>query len=487
MIKFVIDKNNITPFPHYWEMCVGSSNAYTALREDYRKQLKRAHEELGFKYVRFHGLLDDRMSTLIMKKTYTGEELGLVYNFVNIDNIFDWLLDHGMKPFIELGFMPTAIAKSDRTVFHYKGNISPPKAYEQWEELIKRLVEHLIERYGLEEVRTWFFEVWNEPNLFFFFDGDQNEYFKLYESTARTIKKIDNKLKVGGPATSCNAWIKDTVEYCADNNVPLDFISTHHYPTDDPLWTSGLDALEFFKSKSGKERVYHRGVLRKMTEQVRKEAGDYPVYFTEWNTSAMTNDQQHDEPYAAAMVAKTLVDNDGLVEGYSFWTFSDIFEEHGQLAGAYHGGFGLQTYAGVAKPTYRAFQLFHKLGDRRLGLSCSQENTTVEMIATKTDFGYACVVYNHEIIDEPIREESVRLHLEGLGKIRSVTVKRVDDTHANAKALWLEEGSPEYISRELLERLHQASELITEEIKVGDTLDLTIPPHGVVAIDITTC
>ncbi len=484
MIEFKLIVDKVKDFPHYWEMCVGSSNAYTALREDYRNQLKRAHEELGFKYVRFHGLLDDKMSTLIMKKDHYGNNLGLVYNFVNIDNIFDWLLDNGMKPFIELGFMPTAIASGDRTVFHYKGNITPPKDYDEWEELISKLTHHLIDRYGLEEVRSWFFEVWNEPNLFFFFDGDQKEYFKLYESTARTIKSIDPELKVGGPATSCNAWVKETVQFCKENSVPLDFISTHHYPTDDPLWASGMDIMDFFKSIASKNRVYHRGVLKKMTLQVREEAGDLPVYFTEWNTSAMTNDAQHDEPYAAAMVAKTLSDNDGLVEGYSFWTFSDIFEESGQLAGAYHGGFGLLTYAGVAKPVYRLFQLFHGLGNQRLKVESSKADSTVEIIATKTEKGYRVIAYNHNIIGEPIDEEKFSIDISNLGPIKSIEMQRIDDEHGNSKKLWVEQGSPEYISKEMVKQLHGASELTKETIENKEHLEWVIKPHSVVCIDI---
>lgn len=504
MVHFQINLDNTTPFPHYWEMCVGSCQAYTALREDYRQQLKRAHDELGFQYVRFHGLLCDQMSILVMKKDHAGNELGLVYNFVNMDNIFDWLLDNGMKPFIELGFMPSAIASGDRTVFHYKGNITPPKEYSAWETLIHRLTVHLIERYGLEEVRTWFFEVWNEPNLFFFFSGDKNEYFKLYESTARTIKRIDSQLKVGGPATSCNSWVKDTVDYCRENNVALDFISTHHYPTDDPLWASGMEIMEFFQSGLADKRTYHRGILQKMTQKVKEEAGDLPVYFTEWNTSAMTNDDTHDEPYAAALIAKTLVDNDGLVEGYSYWTFSDIFEESAQLPGAYHGGFGLQTYAGIAKPAYRLFQLFHGLGTERVHVSrtmaaevslekegqvenegsLEQEDCCVEMIVTKTKDGYRMIAYNHNIIGEPITDESVVIHLEDLGEINEIHLQRIDEAHANAKVQWTQMGQPEYLSREQVTRLHEASELNEELMEVKNEVRFTIPPYGIVAIDL---
>lgn len=484
MIKFRFNTEDITAFPHYWEVCVGSSEAYTALREDYRKQLKRAHDELGFKYVRFHGIFDDRMSVLLMKKEHSGKELGLVYNFANIDNIFDYLLEIGMKPFIELGFMPSAIARGDQTVFHCQSNVTPPKAYEQWEELIRRFVEHLIDRYGIEEVKSWFFEVWNEPNLFFFFDGKKEEYFKLYEVSARTIKGIHPELKVGGPATSCNAWIKDTVDFCKNNDVPLDFISTHHYPTDDPLWKSGMDIMEFFQSDLSGNRIYERGVLKKMTKRVREEAGDYPVYFTEWNTSAMTNDNKHDEPFAAAMIAKTLADNDGLVEGYAYWTFSDIFEESGQLAGAFHGGFGLLTYYGIAKPAYRLFELFHGLGKERIGVWSDKEDTTVEALATKTDSGYRVIVYNHNIPEEPIKDETISLDLSVLIDKKTAVIYRIDESHANPKKIWQELGEPEYLKKNDVIKLHQASELVAHKIEFESELVLTVPAHGVIAIDV---
>ncbi len=486
MIKYTINKKEVTPFPHYWEMCVGSANAYTALRADYREQLKKAHDELGFQYVRFHGLFDDHMSTLLMKKDHMGNEFGLVYNFMNIDNIFDYLLEIGMKPFIELGYMPSAIASGDKTVFHYKGNITLPKDNGQWEELIRRFVTHIIERYGLEEVKTWFFEVWNEPNLFFFFDGDKNDYFKLYEVTARTIKSVDKNLKVGGPATSCNSWIKDFIEFCEGNDVPLDFISTHHYPTDDPLWSSGLDILDFYKSELSGKRDYERGVMKKMTQFVRDEAGSYPVYFTEWNTSAMTNDHKHDEPFASAMIAKILADNDGLVEGYSYWTFSDIFEESGQLAGAFHGGFGLQTYHGIPKPAYRLFELFHGLGTQRIAVGGMQEEGTVEMLATKTEDGYRLLLHNHNIPDNPIQEEMVRIELGSITSAREGIIYRIDEDHSNPKALWLDMGAPEYPSKEQVRMLCQASELSADTIALNEDgcIEISVPPYGVVAIDI---
>jgi hypothetical protein len=198
--------------PHFWEHTVGSDHASMALRADWREQMRRAHNELGFRHVRFHGLLCDDVGTLI------SEGDTLFYSFFNADQIFDFLLSIGMKPFVELSFMPSTLASGDKTVFHYRANVTPPKDYAQWSTLIRKLVAHWIERYGLAEVRQWFFEVWNEPNLDAFGSGKQDDYFKLYRYTVDAIKSVDSALKVGGPATAANAWIDDFIAFLRKAN-----------------------------------------------------------------------------------------------------------------------------------------------------------------------------------------------------------------------------------------------------------------------------
>ncbi len=210
------------------------------LREDVREHIRKAHRECGFTHLRFHGLFDDDMSVVFSPMMEFGEP---VISFYNIDSIFDFLLDTGMKPFVELGFIPTPFASGTQTCMHYKGNVTLPADYEKWNAFIRKFAEHLIERYGKEEVENWPFEVWNEPNLNFFFDGTQEDYFTLYENTVRALKAVDEKIKVGGPATSANAWIQEFIGCCEKNGVPLDFITTHHYPSDDPLSTMGKNGL----------------------------------------------------------------------------------------------------------------------------------------------------------------------------------------------------------------------------------------------------
>ncbi|HEY5367658.1 MAG TPA: glycoside hydrolase, partial [Hanamia sp.] len=302
-----------TNLTHFWEHTVGSSHATMALRADWQKQLTRCNRELGFRHVRFHGVLSDDMGTLV------DEENALVYSFFNADQICDFLLSIGMRPFMELSFMPSTLASGSAIVFHYKGNVTAPKDYDDWETLINKLVEHWVQRYGLPEVSEWFFEVWNEPNLDAFWKKTQADYFKLYHHTANAIKNVHKNLKVGGPATADNAWITEFMDYCDKNKVPADFISTHHYPTD-AFGKPGDDTItQLSKSK--------RSALQKEAKKVKKQAQAKPVYYTEWSTSSNPFDELHDMPYAACFIIKTVIEANGIVEGYSYWTFSDIFEE----------------------------------------------------------------------------------------------------------------------------------------------------------------
>jgi xylan 1,4-beta-xylosidase len=246
---------------------------------------------------------------------------------------------------------------------------------------------------------------------------------------------------------------------------------------------------EFFKKMGHLKRTYERGILKKMTLKARREAGDYPLIYTEWNTSAALEEAQHDESYAAALVAKALSDNDGLVEGYSFWTFTDIFEEMSQLPGVFHGGFGLQTYNGVAKPTYRIFELFHHLGYERLKVeSNASETDTVEVVATKTEDGLRLIAFNHNVLDEEIKDENITITIENMEEVKEIRISRIDEEYANPKKAWLEMGEPEYVNVQQLEKLDEASKLKEEncdfEVLNNNSirLSLNIPAHGVCGI-----
>lgn len=459
--------------PHFWEHTVGSDHAPVALRADWQSQLERCHNELGFQYVRFHGLLSDQMGTLV------GGQNQLIYSFFNIDRVFDFLLSIGMRPFVELSFMPTALASGKKTVFAYEANVTPPRDYKKWAALIHKLVSHWVERYGIGEVRNWFFEVWNEPNLKSFWSGTQRDYFKLYRYTAQAIKDVDSSLRVGGPASAKSEWIEDFVAFCQRNKVPADFITTHYYPTDG--FESDEDTeLQLFKSQ--------RGIMREVAQDTSRRALGRPVYYTEWNSSSDSRDPLHDESYAAAFVVSTIMEAKGLVEGYSFWTFSDISEEDYFPSAPFHGGFGLLNLHGIPKPTYRAFELLHKIGTEQFLVDGLHE--TVDCAVIGNGSTVTVLLTNHTTPGHSIETEQLEITLENVLEPKVVHIERIDAGHANPKLLWEQMGQPEYLTEKEVEKLHEASRLEKrkQRFKYEDrklVLKTDLPPHAVAAITIT--
>lgn len=521
MIKYNFNADSERkPLNRYWEFCIGSCHAATALREDYRRMLRRCHQELGFQYLRFHGLFNDDMS-VVGRPMFSDK---LVLSFANIDNIFDFLLSIGMKPFVELSFMPEVFKSSGTTIFHYKGNTSPPKDYDLWAWFIKEFVKHIISRYGRDEVRTWFFEIWNEPNLggdgspYGFWSGDMKEYFKLYKVTAQAVKDCDPALKVGGPATSNNAWIPEFKTFCESENAPLDFISTHHYPTDCVLGYGVEDSANFVNplplgdsdrinrvvamaAKGGEEfekfkKEYsvfqshlwehvERGVLTSMAKRAVKESEPYPLYYTEWGS---LGGMESDSSFGASFIAKTVLDNVNLVNGYSFWTFCDIIEESQQDSNEFYGGFGLMTQHGISKAPYRVFELLHSLSGEmytepyRVG--------TVDIYAVRND-GSACIQFiavNHNSLLHEISAEDIEIALGNVNAI-AADIRRVDDDNANACVKWIANGSPEYLTEGEINILKGVSEIKRRELKIirhGDTCSVkfSLPAMGTALINI---
>ena len=473
---FTCDTQSLTkPFPHIWKHTVGSGHATLALRADWQKQLARCHAELGFEQVRFHGILCDDMGTLI-------NEMGqLVYSFFNADQVCDFLLSIGMRPFMELSFMPSALASGDTVVFHYKANVTPPRDYAQWETLINRLVAHWVERYGITEVSKWFFEIWNEPNLNKFWTGTQADYFRLYQHSANAIKAVSPQLQVGGPATANSAWIPEFLAFCTQNNVPVNFLSTHHYLNDDFGQPGDGTTRQLSESR--------RGVLREEAAKVQQQVQGKPLYYTEWSISSIPFDELHDMPSAAAFIIKTVMEAQGYVQGYSYWTFSDIFEENYFNSTPFHGGFGLMNIYGIPKPAYRAYQLLHGLGEELLCHSGSHD--TIDVWVTKQANVVKVLVTNSTVPLHRVKTETITIRLANVKKIVYSYIEKIDESHANARAAWVTMGQPGSLNPTQVSDLEQASALVKEPIDIiylqdAITIDVTIGPQGTACITIET-
>lgn len=344
-------------FDHFFQKCVGSGHARLALHENYRQQIKTAVEELGFRYIRFHGLFHEDMA--VCRRDKEGK---LSFHFTYVDSVFDYLLSIGIRPFVELGFMPKTMASGDSTVFYWSANITPPNEYEEWYRLVFETVRHLVERYGMEEVKTWYFEVWNEPNHSGFFTGTIDDYFKLYDYAAKAVKDVAPELRVGGPATAGNAWVGELIAHCRNTGTELDFITTHTYG-------AGIDFDEYGEKCHfiDPKDCHVVGGVDKVYSIVRESSMPWlEIHYTEWSASSSSRDPVHDSYFSASYILSRLKQVQGHVDSMSYWTFSDVFEEGGPGDGEFHGGFGLLTQNGVKKPSYFAYQYLNMMKDIEL-------------------------------------------------------------------------------------------------------------------------
>lgn len=510
-----------TQLRHIWSACVGAGRAREALRADWQQQFTRSIRDIGFQRIRFHGLFHDDM--LVYRTTYGGgfgpdaELPEPVITFSYVDKVYDYLVDSGITPFVELGFMPSALATVKGNLFWWKANCCPPNDMDAWCDLVGQTVRHWEDRYGADEVRTWLFEVWNEPNLVpHFWTGTRSEYFDLYEATVRTIKAIDPELKVGGPSTSVfvpdarydgeyedrsveaataaaedpdalewkPVWIREFLEFCESRDLPVDFVTTHLYPTDNAFGANG-EMVPLARQVDAT-----RDDLEVMQSII---AGSrYPeaeLHVTEWSSSPSSRDFMHDTPFAATYITRTYLACTDLTDSLSYWTFSDVFEEGGGGIGPLHGGFGALNEQGIPKPTYHAFRMLSGLGDTVV------ESLPEGVITRKASGELSALFFNYpkemgrraigaaDTWEESRRWEevgtatTVSRRVLGLDPGATYRVETVGVGKADVQRRWIEMGSPINISREQEADLRRVGE-------DPETRTLTVGEDGILELDI---
>jgi xylan 1,4-beta-xylosidase len=438
--------------PKSFNMCIGAGRANEGLRADWQRQLKMAHDDCGFKYIRFHGLLSDDMG--VYSEDKTGKS---VYNWQYIDELFDYLLKIKMRPFVEIGFMPNALASGPQTIFWWKGNVTPPKDYVKWNALIKAMVEHWGTRYGESEVANWYFEVWNEPNLKDgFFTGTQQDYFKLYKETATTIKSVSSKYRVGGPATAGNAWIPETIDFAVKQKAPIDFISTHDYGVKQGFLDVTGDAGTVLSSD--KQQIV-KDMLQAKHQITSSPLPKLELHYTEWSASYTPSDPIHDSYHEAAYILNAVKGASSSLNSMSYWTFTDIFEEAGPRTTPFHGGFGLMNYQDIKKPAYFAFKYLNQLGDTQLqsadssSIICKDLKGNVQALVWDFTIDHPGDSVHNQVFykrDLPSKGKgSVNLVLEGLkpGKY-AVNVYKTGYGFNDPYSAYLKRGSPAQLSLE---------------------------------------
>ncbi|HEX7958429.1 MAG TPA: glycosyl hydrolase family 39 [Terriglobales bacterium] len=460
-----------TPFPHFWEQMFGSGRAVLALREDYRKDLDEVHGITGFQYVRFHGIFDDDNG--VYEEDSQGNP---VYNFSYVDQIYDGLLQRGVKPFVEIGFMPKKLAASPILhAFWYKPSPSPPKDYAKWDALVTAFTRHLIERYGTDEVSKWYFEVWNEPNIDFWAgEPKKSTYWELYDHTARAIKAVSARLRVGGPATAQAAWADAFIQHVSQAQAPADFVSTHVYANDSSQDVFGTD------ENIPRDKMVCRAV-KKVHDQIKASAKpDLQLIWSEYNASYKNEPDITDQVFMAPWLADTIRQCDGLVDIMSYWAFSDVFDEQGVVKEPFYGGFGLEAAGRLPKPAFNAFKVLHLLGDRRIPL------VSQRALATMRQKTLVLAAWNLVLPGTTGSPSSITFQLQGWSGSHKAKLYRVDSTHGSLLAKYDQMGRPRYPTQAQLSELRKAAQLGAPELKTfkGNQLSVDLPAQSLVVIEV---
>jgi len=462
-------------FPHFWERVFGSGRAILTLRESYRRDLADVKAATGFEYVRFHAIFHDEAGL------YDEDAQGRpVYNFSYIDQIYDGLRENGLRPFVELSFMPRKLAASLQPhAFWYKPFPSPPKDYDRWEQLVYQFARHLVDRYGLDEVAQWRFEVWNEPNIDFWTGNPkQSTYFELYDHAAAALKRVSPRLLVGGPATAQAAWVDDFIRHAMERHAPVDFVSTHVYGND-----SAEDVFGTHEQIPRSDMVAR--AVKKVYEQVKNSARpDLPIHWTEFNASYKNEVDVTDSPFLGPWLANTIRLCDGLATTMSYWTFSDVFEEQGVVKQPFYGGFGLIAAGRIPKAAFHAFALLHKLGTERIPADSDSAIAT-----RRSDGSLAIAVWNYAPPGAGGAPKETTLAIAGLKAGRRARISVVDREHGSALTAWEAMDRPAFPTLEQQRKLREAAKLPPAVIhslggRQPGTLTLTLAPQALALVEV---
>ncbi|RMI04979.1 GH39 family glycosyl hydrolase [Cellulomonas triticagri] len=472
----------VATFPDAWRACVGTGRTREVLHADYRDSLAVVQDEIGFAATRAHGILHDDMG--LVRPWSHGGASGTRYGFAYVDLVVDTWLDAGMDPFLELGFMPAALASGDQTQFWWRGNVTPPTDHDAWAGLVRALLRHLVDRYGVEQVRTWPVEVWNEPNLpVFWQDADEAAYHRLYDAAARAVKDVDADIPVGGPAVSPGAddWLPRFADHVAAAGVPCDFVSKHAY-TSGPAQHVPFGTHQTLRPPQDllTQFATPRALLASTA------LAGLPVHITEFSSSYRPDNPVHDTAYQAAYLAPVLAAGGDHVASFSYWTLCDVFEEEGVPTAPLHGGFGLLGHRQLRKPVFHLYAFAARLGTDVLARGDDH-------LVTRHPDGRVSALLWQPLDGTTVPEggHRVRLDLPAalVGPDAVVTERHVDAERGNARTAWQAMGSPLAPDRRALADLHDASvpALTVRRVAAAGgrvAVDVALGRHGIALVEV---
>ncbi len=474
-VEVAVDTNvSGEPLARPWQPMIGSerlsqllcadTSGGRVIGDELESALRRVHDEIGVSTVRAHAILHDDLGV------YREVDGVPVHDFSLIDEVYDRIMAIGLRPCVELGFMPRDLASDpEKTVFEYRGITSPPKDWDRWANLISDLVRHLMDRYGQEEVLGWDFEVWNEANLEVFWSSTRDEWMQLYDVTAAAIKGVDPRLAVGGPSSAAADWVDELFDHTSKSGAPVDFVTTHTY---------------------GNAPLDLRPTLARYGSTAR-------ILWTEWGVSPRHFHPVNDSVSSATFLLHGMRSSAGRLDALSYWVASDHFEELGRPPKLLHGGFGLITVGGIAKSRYHALHLLSQLGETQLPVSATGDGADglVQTWASRHEDGSLTILVWNHTLDQDKRSgddslaRAVRLHLEGLGDGATAEVTRLDADHGDVTTLAERLGVGDWPTDEQWDQLQAANTLVAEPVALqhalgGAMLELDVPQPSAVLVHV---
>ncbi|GFP74477.1 GH39 family glycosyl hydrolase [Clostridium fungisolvens] len=505
--SYVIELNSsVETFKKSWKKVLAFGRAAEGMREELRNQLRLVQKDIGFEYVRFHGILSDEM------RLYSEDGQGNAeYNFTYVDELIDFLLEIKLKPFIELGYMPDQLAAEKKYIFAWKANISFPKSINKWNKLIKTFVKHLIERYGRNEVQTWYFQICDQWS---YFNNEDRRYFEFFRETYSSVKQVETKLRVGG--TFDLQLLESYSCYLKDERIALDFIAVRTYSLLPIGKSDSLELINKFGKVSDDELILQNSIdyclyanesfiieyIDSFVNKIDKHKIDIKEFFiSEWNTTPSQKDLIHDTCFKASFFVKNIIANFNKVNGMAYWSFSDIFEETKASNNIFHGGLGFITNNGIKKPIYYAYQLMNRLGNSIIRkendfIATKNINNSIQILA----FNYCHFIDDkkqchskditlkdrYHVFDE--KNKNISFALKGLSGEVVVKTYRINKENGSAYDEWLRIGAPNSMETDELNYIKNKSIFGYRMKSIDINGDLIInekmEPHEVILIEI---
>jgi len=490
-----VDANKYKPFENNVNKIITFGRAYEGLMADVQNQLTEIQKTFNYEYIRFTGIFNEDMHVY-----FEDENGNSIYNWNYTDKLIDFLVSIKLKPFINLGYMPEKMASDNKYIFKWKGNISYPKDIEKWNKFITNFASHLVDRYGIEEVESWYFEIWNNPDVDIFWAGSKQKYFEFFRNTLNSIKNVSKSIKVGGPSGNSvykkeyyNLWIRDLYNYLSSNKYNLDFFSAHFYRYRHNKETDFLSYINKKESIQNLKNLYDEFQLN--------FHGRIELIVTEWNPGKMYGNYTQDTCYMATNIVYDFINTLNFVPKLAYWSFTDIFEEYGVSQDIFHGGFGLFTINNLKKASYNAFYLINRLGNNIIEkgedwIITRNKNKIQILLCNYIEFdkgNFSDAKQNvdffnrYSVFEEKVK--NIKIKIKNLEKgTYYVKRTRLNRSSGSVFDAWIQMGAPQNINNEIINILKSKENMDfyikKEEVLKDIEIDESLIAHNVTLFEI---